>query len=217
MIKYIIWDFDGVICNSKDIAFKVHNDLRKKYKKLPKVNNSMDYSKLMDDGYDKSLERYLSKEQKDNYLFEHREKMYGKRHKLKVFSKVMEFIKDKKIPSIIITATYEKLVNEVLYNNGYNKDIFLEILGRETKGGKIEKLNYICEKFNLNKNEIIYIGDTLNDVNFCNKAGINIVCVGYGYSTKEIFIDKNILNFCKDQDELIEYLKNITKNEMEIK
>ena len=32
MIKYFIWDFDGVICDSRDVAFNVHNKVRKNYK-----------------------------------------------------------------------------------------------------------------------------------------------------------------------------------------
>lgn len=217
MIKYIFWDFDGVLCDSKDICFKVHNKLQEKYKTLPIINDSFDYAKLMNAGYDNSLEKHLSKEQKDNYLFEHRELMYSKRDEFKLFTKVIEFIKNRKIPSIIITATYEKLVNDVLYNNGYSKDMFLDILGRETKNGKVERFNYICKKLDINKSEIIYIGDTLNDVDFCNKVGINIVCVGYGYSPKEIFATEDFLKLCNNQEELIEYLINVTKSEMEIK
>lgn len=35
MIKYLMWDFDGVICNSKAVAFRNHNKICKKYG-LPK-------------------------------------------------------------------------------------------------------------------------------------------------------------------------------------
>lgn len=31
-IKYLIWDFDGVLCDSKTEAFKVHNYLCKNLK-----------------------------------------------------------------------------------------------------------------------------------------------------------------------------------------
>ena len=211
MIKYIIWDFDGVICDSKNIAFDVHNIIRQKYEKLPKINNELEYSKLMNVEYDESLEKYLSKEEKDNYFLEHREEMYNRKSEFKIFKTIVDFIRDNNIPSIIVTATYEKLVRYVLKNNGYDDNIFKYILGRETKGGKTEKVESICKILNLKKDEVIYIGDTINDVLFCNKMGINIICVGYGYCPIKIFKEHEILNLSETQKELIEYIKKINR------
>ena len=211
MIKYIIWDFDGVICDSKNIAFDVHNIIRQKYEKLPKINNELEYSKLMNGEYDESLEKYLSKEEKDNYFLEHREEMYNRKSEFKIFKTIVDFIRDNNIPSIIVTATYEKLVRYVLKNNGYDDNIFKYILGRETKGGKTEKVESICKILNLKKDEVIYIGDTINDVLFCNKMGINIICVGYGYCPIKIFKEHEILNLSETQKELIEYIKKINR------
>lgn len=211
MIKYIIWDFDGVICDSKNIAFDVHNIIRQKYKKLPEINNELEYSKLMNGEYDESLEKYLSKEEKDNYFLEHREEMYNRKSEFKIFETIVNFIRDNNIPSIIVTATYEKLVRYVLKNNGYDDNIFKYILGRETKGGKTEKVESICKMLSLKKDEVLYIGDTINDVLFCNKIGIDIICVGYGYCPNTIFKRNEILNLCETQDELIEYIKKLNR------
>lgn len=209
MIKYFIWDFDGVICDSKDIAFNVHNKLRKKYKNLPIINNSIEYARLMNGEYDESLERYMTKKEKDNYFLEHREEMYRRKTEIKVFNKIVNFIQDENIPSIIITATYEKLVKYILNNNGYDKKIFENILGRETEGRKSEKLCKTLERLNLDSSEVVYIGDTLNDVNFCNKIGINIIAVGYGYCPKEVFKNKEVFSLCNTQKNLIEFIKKI--------
>lgn len=115
------------------------------------------------------------------------------------------------IPSIIITATYEKLVKYILKNNGYDEKIFENILGRETEGGKSEKICKTLEKLNLDSSEVVYIGDTLNDVNFCNKMGINIIAVGYGYCPKKVFKDSDIFSLCNTQEELIKFINQISK------
>lgn len=206
MIKYIIWDFDGVICDSRQMAFKIHNDISKKYKGLPMILSQNDYAKFVNQGYDESLSRYLDKNQIDEYFFENREEMFKNRQSLEVFSNIVNFIEKDKIPSIIITATYQKLVEDVLINNGYNKNMFSYILGRETKGSKAEKLENVCKELNLSKNEVIYIGDTLSDVAFCNNIGINIICVGYGYCPSLVFEGKNVLSICDTEEKLIEYI-----------
>jgi len=214
MIKYLLWDFDGVICDSKEIAFQVHNEIAKKYEKLPLILNEQDYSKMMNKGYDNSLNKYLSQKEINEYFFEHREAMFDRRKEFKTFSKIIQYIQLKKISSSIITATYEKLVIEVLQNNGYEKDIFDYIMGRETNGSKAEKINDLCNKLEMKKEEVLYIGDTLSDVDFCNKIGIPIVCVGYGYCQSSVLGKENILKMCKTQEELIEYIDYIIKHEV---
>lgn len=206
MIRYLIWDFDGVICDSRDLAFKIHNQLTKKYINLPMIHNVYDYAKIMNEGYDESLTKYLTKEKINQYFLEHRETMYNRRMEFKLYSKIIDFIKNNRIPSIIITATYEKLVLDVLRNNGYNERIFSYILGRETEGSKLEKLEKICKKNNIRKDEIVYIGDTLSDVDFCQKANIPIVAVGYGYCPPSIFEKKGILEICNSEEELVNYI-----------
>lgn len=212
MIKFIVWDFDGVICDSKKIAFDVHNDIRKDYDGLPKIQDEYDYANIMNKGYDDSLSKYLDKKKIDSYFLEHRKRMIEKKLDFKVFSKVLNYIKNNHIPSAIITATYEKLVKEVLENNGYSKDIFKYILGRETKGSKADKLYKLFNNLNINKDEIIYIGDTLSDIDFCNKLEIQIICVGYGYCPAELLENHKVKKICNSQKELIEYIdKEIIK------
>lgn len=212
MIKYFIWDFDGVICDSADLAFEIHNEICNYYTNLPKVSNCYDYANLIQGGYDESLMKYLSKEQLNDYFYKHREKIYEKRNELKLFLMVIEDIKNNKIPSIIITSTYEKVVKDVLQNNGYKLDLFKEVIGREKKGSKAEKLIELCKRLNIQLNEIIYIGDSLSDVDFCNKLGVNIIAVSYGYCPKEVFKNKNVLKLCNNEIELIDYI-NVIRNE----
>lgn len=207
MIKYIIWDFDGVICDSKKCAFEIHNELCKKYKRLPLILNEYDYSKIMDKGYDEALSKYMTRHQIEEYFLQHRNAMLKKTSAFKVYKKVMDNIEKKKIPSIIITATYERIVKEVLENNGYKTNVFTHILGRETTGNKAEKLTKLCNELKIKKDEIIYVGDTLSDLSFCNVIGIKIICVGYGYCPASSFENnRNVYKLCYTQEDLIEYI-----------
>lgn len=208
MIKYLIWDFDGVICNSRSIAFKVHNIISYEYN-LKKIKSRSDYLKILDNN---TLNRCLSTADVDNYYEKHRTFMYKYRDDLKLFDDVVEYIKNNNIESIIITATYEKLVKDVFIKEGYSPLIFKYILGRETFGGKNEKVDKLCDLLNISKNEILYIGDTINDVNFCSNMNIPILVSGYGYSNVDGNSSKSILKVCKTRSSLINTLKKLLSN-----
>ena len=89
MIKYLIWDFDGVICNSKKIAFENHNKICHKYN-LPSIKKDSDYLKVISD---EKLKKYISSDEISLYYRDHRELMYKNCREYKVFNKIIEFIK----------------------------------------------------------------------------------------------------------------------------
>lgn len=209
MIKCLVWDFDGVLCDSRSVAFKMHNKISYKYN-LPKVTSKKDYSEILDNN---ALNKYLSPVEIEKYYYEHRKLMYDYRNNLKLFNDVVEFIKNTSIKSILITATYEKLVREVFIKEGYDPLIFEYILGRETVGGKKDKVQKVYELLNVNEGEILYIGDTLNDVNFCSNLNIPILVSGYGYSEVGVANSKGVLEICDSELDLINYLKILLSND----
>lgn len=210
MIKYLVWDFDGVICDSREEAFKCHNIIAKKYNNLPKIYTPDDYVSVFSEEFDVSLEKYLKKEKISKYFYLHRTLLSRYKKQFKLFSDVLYFINEFNCKSIILTSTSERLVKEILSRNNVDyKSLFNFILGRETPGKKHEKLCNLYIKFSLSPKEIIYIGDTLNDVYCCNIANVPIICVGYGYSPASAFYEKKILYFAETSRQLVDFLKNI--------
>ncbi len=72
--------------------------------------------------------------------------------------------------------------------NNYFPNIFDFVLG-EIKGVKlkpeVDGINLILKKFDLNKDEVIYIGDMQVDEILCNNALIKFVGCKFGYETKK--------------------------------
>lgn len=158
---------------------------------------------------DKALNKYISKDSIASYYEEHRNLMLEECEKYSVFDKVIKLIENIKVESIIITATYEQIVKRVLRNNGYDYRKFKFIIDRETKGNKKDKITKLCNTLNIDFSEIIYIGDTITDVEFCNELNIPVIAVGYGYCEPSIFSNKNVLQVCDSEDKLIEFIKSI--------
>jgi len=51
--------------------------------------------------------------------------------------------------------------------------------------GKLSKLRGLIHKHHLQKERILYVGDTIGDIEACRKAGIRVAAVTWGYNTKE--------------------------------
>lgn len=200
LLEYIIWDFDGVLCDSLEIAFKTHNEICAKYNKEIIVRDKMQYMNLVNSK--QGLSTLLDKEELEQYFSKHRNGMYKRRYELKMFNDTMKIIQETTVPSIIITATYEKLVKDVLTNNSYKCKIFKYIVGREMGATKTERLKYLSKKINIDKDKIVYIGDSLTDVEFCNNQNIKMIAVSYGYCPKNLLVNQKIEAICDTPQEL---------------
>lgn len=49
-------------------------------------------------------------------------------------------------------------------------------------------INNICEEFNIKKDDVIMVGDTLTDVNFAKNGGIRMIAVAKSQSNKELLL-----------------------------
>ena len=203
MIKYFIWDFDGVLCDSEHLAHTVHNLIFRKYTGLVEIKNKSDYTTVIF-----KLMNRMCKDEVDKYYLEHRNMMYANYKQLTLFP-VVEFIRTSHIPSVILTATYEKLVKEVLLHNNIPPEIFSKIIGRETPGTKKEKMLWLLKQCELNTNEIIYIGDSPSDVEFCQQLQVPIVVASYGYFSIPCLKSDNIVAICNSPENLWETLHRL--------
>ena len=52
--------------------------------------------------------------------------------------------------------------------------------------GKASKLRGLIHKHHLQKQNVLYIGDTVGDIIACRKAGIKAAAVTWGYNSREV-------------------------------
>ena len=83
----------------------------------------------------------------------------------------------------IVTANSEENVR--LFLTRYNLDIFDFGAYSSSIFGKLSKLRGLLHKHHLPKENTLYFGDTIGDIEACRKAGIRVAAVAWGYNTKE--------------------------------
>lgn len=199
MIKYI-FDFDGVICNSTSVIYEIHNKLAKKYG-LKKINSKEEFVRIIDNH---NIERSMEKDEITNYYSECNKYYNSKLNNLELFPYIKKIINEARDEIVIITSTYEEYVYKILKRCGIKNNV--NVIGKSTKPNKTDRLKLYLENNKVNKEDIIYIGDTIDDYLFCEKCGIKMIGTNYGYSDLTEIKDKLLYLFNTDK-ELYEYIK----------
>ncbi|WP_445491444.1 HAD-IA family hydrolase [Niallia sp. 03133] len=185
-MKYIIFDFDGTLADSKEAFLRAWNKLSEKYK----------YEKLKVEDYE--LMRGLSiKERSKHVNFPMHKlplfmpeflKVYRESiTEITLFDGMKELLRDLEksgYRAAIISSNAEKNIREFLLHNGL--DNITEVLCSSRIFGKDKIINKFLKKHNLQQAEVIYVGDECRDIVACKKAGVKVIWVGWGYDAAEI-------------------------------
>lgn len=212
LIKTIILDFDGVIIESVDIKTEAFKEL---YKNHPKKINEIIQYHLDNNALSRFIKfKYITEnilnEKYDNDV---KEKL-GKNFSEIVFNKVVEcpnvngseeFLKyfSKKYPLYIASNTPQKELEEIIQKRKLTK-YFKKIFG-SPPGNKINFIQEAIKNENAKENEVIYIGDMIEDFRIAQKTGVNFI----GRKNVENLDVLNIPNF-SSLTEIKEWIINQT-------
>jgi len=174
MIKSIIFDFDGVIHDTLELAFNISKTLYH--------NLSLDDYKDFFNGNVYAGDT-VSDENKNKKFFS----MQNKQFKELIIEREIkaELLKMKdQFDLFVISSNMETTLNNYFENNNIIH-IFKKVLGVETHKSKVEKFKMLQKEFSLTKENSIFITDTLGDIREANKIGFNTIAVDFGFHERE--------------------------------
>ncbi len=67
-------------------------------------------------------------------------------------------------------------------------------------------VNFLCEKFGVDKADTLYVGDSLTDTGAALSAGVTCVAVTYGYCESELLLNSGAHHFIDDFAQLRNYI-----------
>ena len=184
--KTVIFDFDGTIADTLSPVVEIINEHAHEFGI---------------DGIDKFEVRkfrnlsitYLVKEFKFNVI--HLPKLVSmikrqlpkKLEKIKIFegmSEVFTQLKDNKVQLGIVTVNNVKTVTDLLTDEQEKQFDF--IFSTRSLFGKHKELNRIAKNYDLAKENTLYIGDEVRDIEAARKSGFKIAVVTWGYNSAEL-------------------------------
>lgn len=185
MIKYIIFDFDGTLVDSKDIAIASINILAEKYRFKKIQEEDIEHlRKLSIAEKCKALNVPLYK--LPIWAVEFYSLYKNALKELHMFDGVKEMLselRNRGFEIAIISSNSEHIIREFL--NRHKIDIINKIYCSKNLFGKDRIIKRFLSKYKLKSSEIIYVGDEHRDIVACKKNEVKIIWVGWGFDVLE--------------------------------
>ncbi len=197
MIKTIIFDFDGVIHDTFELAYNIN-------KQIDNSLTSDEYKDFFNGNiYDN---KKVTKDAADRF-FKLQNEEFEKLRINKEIKKELLKLKER-FDLFIITSNMESTLKNYFENNGI-MHIFKEVLGIETSHLKVEKFKYLINKYHLNKDNCIFVTDTLGDILEANKVDLNTIAVDYGFHGRKRLAKGNPIKIISDFGDLAVEIDNL--------
>jgi phosphoglycolate phosphatase len=210
-IRYILFDFDGTLADTIDLAINIYNRIAPEYDREPLKPE--DQEVIAAGRPQDLLKRFNMSPQKLGVIMlrikkEIHELMPG----LQPFEGISENVKSIKNSGFrlaIITSNSRSNVNLFLKNNGMDQEFDFVYSGKSIFG-KDKVFRRMFRKKNISPEEAIYIGDETRDIEACKKVGIPIISVTWGMNNREILSTLNPDQMAHSPQEIIRCIERIS-------
>ncbi len=219
-IKAVVIDLDGTLLDTAPDLAEAANRMLAELK-LPSIDEAL-LKTYIGNGVTRLIKRVLTRDvdgEPDKALFNQAQPIYEKHYaaivsrKSRPYPGVMDglnALKQAGYRLACITNKAEKFTLPLLKDTGL-RDYFELVLAGDTLPKKKPDpmpLIYACEKFGVAPDEMLLIGDSLNDTQAARAAGCYVFCVPYGYNRGQ---DVNELDLDAVVDTLVDAANLIIK------
>lgn len=189
-IKYLIWDWNGTLFNDVHLGVKIINILLKNnnlppltYDKYRNIFTFPVYEYYQKAGFDFNK---ISFEILGRIFMEQYEKRKFEMNLFLGASEILQYAKDKGIKQSVLSAYKQDTLLEVLQH--YNILQFFEYVSGldNIYAGSKERLGLeLRKKINFNKEEILFVGDTLHDADVAKAMDVECILISNGHQSPE--------------------------------
>ena len=186
----LIFDYDLTLVDSRKAIVELYSEVCKKYGgSAEKLDFKTMFGMLDDEAIPYACEcakPNISSEEFRKIVHE-MEPIYSLKAPLLIDAECLRGLKQKGKRLFIVTNNISNNVCRNLKEKGIY-DLFEQIICADNFGDfkcKSEVISDVGERFNLRKDQILYVGDHLNDVNYAKKAGVKVLGVATGFHTEE--------------------------------
>ena len=185
MIRMIIYDFDGTIADSLAVTIAAYNRIAGE-KGLRGVTEDELQALRAKDPREALKELGVSLYQVPHLLYRVLKEVKHQVVNLKPCAGMKELLSEARgqgYQQAILTSNLEESVKGFLRHN--QLEIFDFVYCGSGAFGKARALKRLLRDARRSPQEVVYVGDEIRDIEATRKAGIPIICVGWGYNARE--------------------------------
>ncbi|MBD8498441.1 HAD hydrolase-like protein [Paenibacillus arenosi] len=209
MKPYLIFDFDGTLVQSKELAIYVLNKLAVKYGGRTVNSDEIDDLSEMsipDRMRVLNIPMYrlpaLLIEGKKEYR-----KLAAKLQPVEGIISVLYFLKQKGYSLGLLSSNRQDVICPFL--EVHQLHVFDFVHSVTNLFGKHHAIAHVARKYHIDLQDIRYVGDELRDIQACKKIGLKMVAVTWGYDSAKLLKDAD--HICHSPESLIQLVLNITE------
>lgn len=122
---------------------------------------------------------------------------------------LLQALKEKGVPTAVLSNKHDCATKALVKR--YLDGFFHCVMGENEAGGVRKKpapdaLFALMERFGVQKNETLYIGDSEVDIETANNAGVDCLCVLWGFRDEALLTEKGATRFAHKPEEILDIL-----------
>lgn len=211
-IKYIVFDFDGTIADTIEPAFNIFNSIAAEYNYQPITKE--DREEIRMGKPQELLKKYKISEFHLLLILLRVRKEMGKHiQELKPVKGIRESLHEIKETGFrlgILTSNAKSNV-ELFLRNSELKDITDFIYSGKSLFGKDRVMKRLFNSENITSGEIIYVGDEIRDIEASRKAGVKVIAVSWGLSSRKLLESAEPDQIADSPADLLQCIHRIVK------
>ncbi len=194
MKKLVVFDLDGTLVNSiYDLADCVNLALSSE--NLP-LNSLEEYYSFVGNGMESLIRRAMKDKSEDDILYRAVRKRFDELYKEHCNDKTVPYdgiaellskLQSRGIKTAVLTNKAHEFVEGILQKCFPDHKFHIALGNREGVARKPDPqaLLHLIEKANVSLSDSVYVGDSEVDVATAKNAGIDLICVGWGFRNLE--------------------------------
>ncbi len=185
--KYIVFDFDGTIADTLELAMKLGSNLAVELGLEPFNEDTL---KMVRSKKPQELLKVfgVSKQQLPKLLLRLRKEMHRSIDSLLLIPGTFEALQELHRSGLklgILTSNSRENVQKFLQNNKI-APLFDFIYTGSNIFGKKAVINRMLKQQGILRKDMVYVGDETRDVEACQKAEVKVIAVSWGFNNREL-------------------------------
>ncbi|HMO19184.1 MAG TPA: HAD hydrolase-like protein [Oligoflexia bacterium] len=196
-IKAVIFDFDGVIHDTFELAYGI-------FKQLSPQSSKDDYRDYFDGNILERVGKELTETQREKFRILEAQQF----EELIIDSQIKEQIEllSNEYDLYIVSSNTFKNIGDYLERNRLT-DKFKEVLASESGRSKLDKFKVLFQKYNVDVNSCVFVTDTLGDIREAHRVFLKTIACSFGYHSRERVMQGNPFAIASSFDEVRELIK----------